>query len=341
MSAASLGGLSVIDRRHVLAGFGAALATSGLPIRSRAEARPKVLRLVLTNGLASQTGQGASVFAERIATLSGGRMRIEIFPSGVAGGELETTQDLAKGALDLTITSSAGYGAVAPKLGVFDIPFLFRDVAQARAVLDGPIGQKALADLESTGLVGLAWSENGLRHLTTTAVPVRTPKDLVGLKIRVPQSDAMITGFRALGADARPLPFPDVYGALSAGEFQGQENPLGNIAAANFDRVQRYLCLTGHIYSAAMLIMSRPAYDALSEQERTMLRTAARAATLAARETGDRTEASLTAELGKRGMTVITDVDRTAFAAAAHAANPQFEAQYGKPLLDAVRAVRS
>lgn len=329
-----------MNRRHVLAGCAAALSSLCLPGPARATGRVRVLRLAITNGLASQNGQGARVFAERVAALSGGRMRIEIYPAGVAGGELEVTQDVARNALELTITSSAGYGAVVPKLGIFDIPFLFRDVAQARAVLDGAIGQKALADLDGTGLVGLAWSENGLRHLTTAAVPVRSPKDLAGLKIRVPQSDAMIAGFKALGADARPLPFPDLYGALSAGEFQGQENPLGNIASANFDRVQRYLCLTGHIYSAAILILSRGAYETLSEGERGVLRTAAQAATLAARETGDRSEASLTAELAKRGMTVVADVDRAAFASAARVADAQFEAQYGKALLDAIRAVR-
>ncbi len=330
-----------MNRRHVLAGCAAAFSSLWLPGQVRAGGRIKVLRLVITNALASQTGQGATIFADRVAALSGGRMRIEIYPSAVAGGELETIQDVAKGALELALTSSVGYGSVVPKLGVFDIPFLFRDVAQARAVLDGPIGQKALANLDGSGLVGLAWGENGLRHLTTASVPVRSPKDLAGLKIRVPQSDAMIAGFKALGADARPLPFPDLYGALSAGEFQGQENPLGNIASAGFDRVQRYLCLTGHIYSAAMLIVSRAAYEALSDGERSVLRTAANAATQASREAGDRSEASLTAELTKRGMTVVADVDRAAFATAVRAADTQFEAQFGKPLLDAIRAVRT
>jgi TRAP-type transport system periplasmic protein len=333
--------LNVINRRHVLAGCGAALSTLGLPKPARATGRAKVMRLVITNALASQTGQGATVFAERVAASSGGRLRVEIYPAGVSGGELETTQDVAKNALELSIVSSVGFAMVAPKLGAFDIPFLFRDVAHARAVLDGPVGQKALTEVESGGLVGLAWSENGLRHLTTASVPVRSPKDLAGLKIRVPQSVAMITGFKALGADAKPLPFPDLYGALSAGEFQGQENPLGNIAGANFDRVQRYLSLTGHIYSAAMLIMSRQAYDLLSEDERTMVRAAARAATQAARETGDRNEARLTAELGKRGMTVIADIDRAAFTTAIRGADAQFETEYGKPLLEAIRAVRS
>lgn len=328
-----------MDRRQFIANSGALVSCLGLmPAGAMANARTRVFRITSTNGLASQTGYGAAAFAAQIAALSGGRLRVEIYPAGVAGGELEIAQDTARNALELTITSSVGYANLAPRLGVFDIPFLFRDVAHARAVLDGPIGQKALAEMEAAGLVGLGWAENGLRHLTTTSVPVTGPKDLAGLKIRVPQSEVMLAGFRTLGADAQPLPFPDLYGALSSGAFQAQENPLANIASANFDRVQRYLSLTGHIYSPAMLIMNRRAYEGLADEERAIFHTAARAAIQASREAGDRSEASTVAELKRRGMTVLADIDRSAFATASLAARGRFEAQFGKPMLDAIRA---
>lgn len=319
-------------------------AVAGLPLTglgysaAGASTRTRVFRIAVTNAIGSTTGQFATVFASELAALSGGRYRVEIYPSGVLGGELESTQDTANDALELVLTSSAGYANVAPKLGVFDIPFLFRDVGHARAVLDGPIGQEALADVERAGLVGVAWGENGLRHLTTANVPVRTPADLSGLKIRVPQSDVMIAGFKAFGADAKPLAFPDLYGALSSGEFQGQENPLPNIASANFDRVQKYLTLSGHIYSAAMLLMSKKVYGDLAEDDRAMLRRAARKAVQACRRFSDENEAGMIAELKRRGMTVIADIDRAAFTKAAQGAYGQFEAQFGKTLLDAIRS---
>ncbi|MGY2047965.1 DctP family TRAP transporter solute-binding subunit [Methylobacterium sp. JK268] len=328
-----------MDRRCFILGAISGLSF-GAAARSRAEASPRarVFRLAVTNATPSATGQFATAFASEIAASTGGRLRIETYPSGTLGGEFETTQDAAKGAMDLVITSSAGYANLVPKLGVFDIPFLFRDVGHARAVLDGPIGQKALGEVEPAGLVGLAWGENGLRHLTTTDVPVRSPRDLAGLKIRVPQSEVMIAGFKAFGADPRPLAFPDLYGALSAGEFQGQENPLANIASANFDRVQKYLSLTGHIYSPAMLLMARGLHETLSEEERALFRRAGRKAAQVCRRFSDESETKLLADLKGRGMTVIPDIDRAAFAAAAASAAGPFEAQFGKAVLDAIRA---
>ena len=328
-----------MDRRKFLVRAAAATSVLGLAQGLALSGTPsKVFRLAGTNNSASQTGAGAFAFAAEVATLSGGRLRVDVYPGGTAGGELETIQDTARNALELVIVSSAGYASIAPKLGVFDIPFLFRDVRHARAVLDGPIGKAALAQMEPAGLVGLGWGENGLRHLTTATVPVTSPKDLAGLKIRVPQSEAMLTGFKALGANAQPLPFPDLYGALSSGDFQAQENPLANILGSGFFRVQKYLCLTGHAYSAAMLVMSRAAYDGLSGDERAVLHKAARAAVQASRDTGDASDANAVAELERRGMTVLTDIDRSAFVAASLAAQGQFEAQFGKATLDAIRA---
>ncbi|MFE1597612.1 TRAP transporter substrate-binding protein [Methylobacterium sp. ID0610] len=328
-----------MNRRQFLSAGASALACIGLPPRpARAHIRPQVMRFSCSNGISSQQGQYAVAFAAQVQALSGGRLRIEVYPSSSLGGEAETIADTSKGVLEMTLVSSAGYAAVAPRLGVFDIPFLFRDVAHARAVLDGPIGQQALSEVEAAGLVGLAWGENGLRHLTTATVPVTKPEDLAGLKVRVPQSEIMVKGLKALGADARPLSFPELYGALSSGEFQAQENPLSNILSSNFDRVQKYLSLTGHVYSPAMLVMSRRAYDGVPEEDRPLLHRAARIAARTSRDYGDQSEASATAELKRRGMTVLTDIDRQAFMTASLRTQGEFEALFGPATLAAIRA---
>ena len=114
-------------------------------------------------------------------------------------------------------------------------------------MLDGPIGQELLKKFLAQNIVALAWGENGMRHITNSKHPISAPDDLKGLKLRVPQNEAMVQGFDALGADAHPLAFPDLYGALQTQRFDAQENPIATIIASKFYQVQRYLTLSGHI----------------------------------------------------------------------------------------------
>ena len=323
-------------RREFLATGGAAVALLGLG-RARAAPAVTVLRLGVTGSRASAIGAAGAAFAKSVESNCGGRVRVEVYPAGEAGGEVETFQDMRAGALEMSCSSSAAYASAATQLGIFDIPFLFRDVAHARGVLDGPIGQKALAALEPFGIVGLGWSENGLRHLTTSTRAVRSPKDLAGLKIRVPQSPVMVAGFKALGADAQPLPFPELYAALASGQFQAQENPLSTIKDSRFDRVQKYVCLTGHVYSPAAMMIAKRIFDALSPEDAQALRTAAAASAKASRDANDQAEISGVNELRARGMTVIADVDRAAFAAAIAGAQSEFEQRFGKEQIGAIR----
>ncbi|MBD8556090.1 TRAP transporter substrate-binding protein [Rhizobium sp. CFBP 8762] len=323
-----------------------AAAAITVPFVSQAHASPaltKVLKLGLSNGKGAQTDQMAQEFGRELSRLCGGSIRVEIYFGGALGGEKEMSEDLAAGTLDLAIASSAGYAAktIAPKLGVFDTPFLFRDLQHARAVLDGPIGEQALRDLYPAGIVGLCWGENGLRQVTTRDRPVRTPADLAGLKIRVPQSEVMVTAFKAFGADAQPMPFPDLYAALADGSFQAQENPVGNIKNANFDRVQTYLSITNHVYSPVALMVAKRTFDALTAEEQEAMMLAAKSAAPVSRQVNDKTEKADIKELERRGMTVITDVDRPAFVAAIQKSRSQFESMFGKTTLDAIQTFGS
>jgi tripartite ATP-independent transporter DctP family solute receptor len=325
-----------MHRRKFLAGAGAAttfLAGGG----AYAAARLTVLRLGFANPRNSQLGAGAAEFARSAEKNTGGRIRVELYPSSAAGGELEMFQDVASGALDLALTSSSVFTAISPDFTIFDIPFLFRDVAHARAVIDSEIGKAALAQMAPKGVMGLAWAEAGLRHLTTATKPVRAPSDLKGLKIRVPQSDVMVAGFKAFGTDVQSLPFPDVYPALASGSFQGQENSISIITSGNFDKVQHYLSLTGHVYTPAAFILSKHAHDRLSPEDRQALRMAAVDGGLASRTFADSTNKSGIEELRRRGMTIIEDVDRPAFVAAMAGVEGEFEKKFGKDKIDAIR----
>lgn len=326
-------------RREFLATGGAAMAALGL---RRAYAAPAanatVLRLGVTSGRESQLGAAAVVLAKNVEANCSGRVRVEIYPGAEAGGELEMCQDMRAGVLEMSCASSAGYASAATQLGVFDIPFLFRDAAHARGVLDGPIGRQALTALEPAGIVGLSWCENGFRQLTTSTRAVRSPKDLAGLKLRVPQSPVMVAGFKALGADVQPLPFPELYAALASGQFQAEENAFTTIMDSHFDRVQKYVCLTAHVYSAAVMMISKAAFDALSPEDGQALRNAAAAGAKASRDVNDKADVSAISDLRARGMTVVADVDRAAFAAAMAGAEGDFEQRFGKDQIDAIRA---
>jgi len=330
-----------ISRRYFLRSAAAATMTSGLSSRrafSAIQPQQQVLRMGFINPRDSQFGAGAVEFATYVERNCGGRLRVELYPAGETGGELEMCQDIAAGTLEMTFTSSAVFAAIAPELSIFDIPFLFRDLTHARAVMDGTIGQAALARLEPQGIVGLAWGENGLRHLTTFDRAVRRPEDLKGLKLRVPQSEVMVSSFKAIGADVHSLAFPELYGALSSGSFQAQENPIATIVAANFDKVQRYLCLTGHVYSPAAFLIAKRTFESLSAEDQAVLRTAGAAGSKASRAYLDQAEKSGLDELRRRGMKVVEDIDRVAFVASLAGLESQFQKQFGKDKIDAIRA---
>jgi tripartite ATP-independent transporter DctP family solute receptor len=329
----------VIQRRHFLVGAAAA-TTFGFPNirRAHANVQPQVLRIGTVNGRDTQFGAGVFEFASQVERNCGGRLRVEFYPSAATGGELEMCQDVAAGTLDMTFTSSAVFTAVAPELAIFDIPFLFRDVAHARAVFDGEIGKAALLRLEPQGIIGLGWGENGLRHVTTLDRPIRRPEDLKGIKIRVPQSDVMVAGFKAFGADVQSLPFPEVYAALSSGVFNSEENSVATILSTNFDKVQHYLCLTGHVYSPAAFLISKRVFASLQTEDQHALRAAATAGGKATRVFLDRTEKTTIEELQRRGMKLVEDIDRPAFAASLASIQGQLEKQFGKDKIDAIRA---
>ncbi|HLJ00990.1 MAG TPA: DctP family TRAP transporter solute-binding subunit [Bradyrhizobium sp.] len=330
----------MIRRRYFLTGAAATAVTFAAPNIRRAQAiiQPQVLRIGFTSPQETQFGTGAREFADHVERNCGGRLRVEIYPSSSVGGELEMVQDVSAGTLEMSFASSVVFASVAPELSVFDIPFLFRDITHARSVMDGEIGKAALKRLEPKGIVGLAWGENGLRHLTTADRAVHRPEDLKNLKLRVPQSAIMVASFKAMGADVHSLPFPELYAALSSGSFQAQENPIATVLAANFDKVQQYLCLTGHVYSPAAFLISKQVFDRISPEDQQTLHAAAVVGSKASRAFLDRTEKAALEELRRRGMKVVEDINRESFSASLASIEDEFQKQFGKDRIDAIRA---
>ncbi|WFT80820.1 DctP family TRAP transporter solute-binding subunit [Methylobacterium sp. CB376] len=320
----------------------AALAVLGLcsaVVGGRAEAQERVLRLGYLFSQASQLGAGAQRFAEEVAKRTGNGTRVELYPNGSVGGEVEMVEELRLGHLDMAFLTSAPFASLIPEFGVFDIPFLFRDARHAQAVLDGPIGQGYLRKFQQKGILALAWGENGMRHITNGKRPVTGPEDLQGLSMRVPQSDVMLAGFRALGVKAEPLAFPALYGALQSGRFDGQENPIAVITASHFERVQTHLTLSGHIYSWAAILIAKPAWEGLSPSEQRAFAEAARAGGEVSREVAGRAEKEGVEALRRAGMAVVASVDRAAFARRLEATNAEFGRRFGADLIQQIKSV--
>jgi TRAP-type transport system periplasmic protein len=187
------------------------------------------------------------------------------------------------------------------------------------------------------GIEALAWGENGFRHITNSKRPINTPADAKGLKVRTMENQVHMTAFRQLGVLPTPMAFTEVFTALQQGTVDGQENPIPVITSSKFAQVQKYLTLTGHVYSPAMILMAKSTYDGLSAGEQKMFKEAAAVAAKAMRDKVAAVEANGVAELRSAGMEVITDVDRTKFQEALEPAYAEYSKKFGKDKIDQIR----
>jgi tripartite ATP-independent transporter DctP family solute receptor len=317
--------------------FLAATLAIGFVASAAAQTTMKISISVAQN---SHQGVGIDVFAREVEKRTAGRYKVQTFYSGSLGGERESIEAVQLGTQELTFTSTGPVPNFVPEARILDIPFLFRDKAHARAVLDGPIGQDMLVKFESKGFRALAWGENGVRHMTNSKRAVNSPDDLKGLKMRTMENPVHVAAYKGFGIVPTPMAFPEVFTALQQGTVDGQENPLSVIMAAKFDQVQKHLSLTGHVYSPAIFLMSKGAFDKLSAADKTAFLESAKEAAKANRARVDEDDSKGVAELKSKGMSVVENVDKAKFVATLAPVNAEFEKQFGKETLDKIRAVK-
>ncbi|WP_144639093.1 TRAP transporter substrate-binding protein [Bordetella genomosp. 13] len=314
------------------------LASSALAATLPAAAQT-TLKMAYALSTSSHYGAGADAFAKSIEAAGGGKFKVQQFANSALGGEREVIEGLQIGTIDLAIVSTGATLNFVPETGVFDIPFLLRDLDHARKVLDSKIGQDMLAKFPSRGIVALAWGEQGFRHLTNNVRPVRTPADAKGLKIRTTENPIHITAFRQIGILPTPMAWPEVATALQQGTIDGQENPLSVITSAKLSQMQKYLSLTGHVYGPALVLMSGSVYDSLPDNQKAAFQQAGKDSAQAMRNFVDNIEKTGAEQLKKDGMQV-DQVDRAAFAAAVEPAYKEYYKKYDKKLIDAIRDVK-
>ncbi len=209
---------------------------------------------IVAVGAASNSLQGRSAakFAEDLQSKLGDAHTVEFYADGQLGDEKELMQKLRLGTVQFTLISSIMTN-VAPEFALFDMPFLVKDRAHLKAIDKEIVQTKLAPKAEGEGLHVISTWENGFRQITNNTRPINTPEDLKGLKIRTPSSEWRVAMFKEWGANPTPMSFSEVFVALQTGTMDGQENPLTNIVGANFQEVQKYLSLTGHVYSPAYL----------------------------------------------------------------------------------------
>lgn len=291
--------------------------------------------IVLKLGHVVATGHpyhaAATDFARLVGERTGGRVRIDVFPSGQLGpGEREEIEALQLGGIDLVVSGTAVMANFLRDFAVMDLPFLFRDYRQVDAVLDGPVGKALLERLDRAGLniTGLALWEQGFRHLSNSRRPVHTPADVRGLKIRVQENPIHVDAFNALGASATPMAWGEVYTSLQQGVIDGQENPLPVFTSQKIYEVQKHLALTGHFYAPAIIVASGKRFGELPADVReVMLRTAAEVSA-SMRERGRRAESEHLEQLKALGMQVTTP-DRAAFQRAMQPVYEKYRSRFG------------
>jgi TRAP-type transport system periplasmic protein len=298
------------------------------------------MRISISVAQNSHQGVAIDAFAREVEKRTAGRYKIQPFYSGALGGERESIEAVQLGTQELTFSSTGPVPNFVPDARILDIPFLFRDKAHARMVLDGPIGQEMLGKFEPKGFKALAWGENGVRHMTNSKRSVVAPDDLKGLKMRTMENPVHIAAYKGFGIVPTPMAFPEVFTALQQGTVDGQENPLSVIMAAKFDQVQKHLSLTGHVYSPAIFLMSKGAFDKLSAADKTAFLEAAKEGAKVGRARVDEDDSKGVAELRSKGMTVVESLDKSKFVAQLAPVNAEFEKQFGKANIDRIRNVK-
>ena len=269
-----------------------------------------------------------------------GRIKFQMFPGSVLGGEKEMIEQTQVGAIQLLRTSLGPVGPVVPEVDVFNMPFVFRDVAHMRKVIDGPIGQELLDKISASParLVALAWMDGGSRSLYTKK-PVRKPEDLKGQKIRMMGNPLFVDTMNAMGGNGISMGYGEVFSALQTGVIDGAENNPPSLYTANhFKAGARYYTQTNHLIIPEILVMSKVTWDKLAPADQALVKKVAREAQMEQRVLWDKATADYTAKLKAEGVEFIT-IDNRPFYEATKPVREKYGANYAS-LMKRIEAVK-
>jgi TRAP-type transport system periplasmic protein len=283
--------------------------------------------------------QGAVTVGAYLTKKFPGRIEFQHYPASQLGNEREILEGLRIGTIEMTTSGVAGIAE--PLFDIIDMPFLFRDRPHVYTVLDGPIGKEILDKNRDRSLVALGYWENGWRHITNNKHPINTPADMKGLKQRVVEHKIYLATMRALGANAIPIPYGELYTSLKTGVVEGQDNPLINIWTAKFYEVQKYLTLSGHVYSNNIVFVSRKFWDTMPADIQTGIREAVIEGAVHIRKESIKADKELVDKLKASGMLVNEIKDKGPFVEATKSVYDQFADIFPPELVKRIRDTQS
>jgi len=286
-------------------------------------------------------GKAANYFAKRVAELSHGKMEVKVFPNAQLGKDKVILRKMKFNTVQMAAPTFSKFTGLVPQLGLFSLPFIFKDENHLHKVLDGEVGQKLLNMVTKKGYVALAYWDNGFKEMSDSKRPLIKPDDARGLKFRVMDSKVLIAQFREIGAIPQPLPFSEVYSALQQGVVDGQENTISNIYTKKFYEVQKYMTMTNHGYLGYMVVMSKKFWNRLPNDMKKVVKQAIKEATAKERIWAKQLNESQLAEIkkyakdtGKLEIDYLTPAQRKVWEKRLSKIYPQFYSTIGKDLIE-------
>jgi len=286
-------------------------------------------------------GRGAAKFAELVGTKTAGRVTVDVYPASQLGNEKDLIDAVEMGTLEFALGGVAEWAKRYKPVIIFEGPFVYRDRDHFLKAYGSPVGQEVFEGLvKKNGARSLALMYYGTRHVTTGKTPAKTPKEMSGLKLRCPDQPLYVQVTRAMGARPTPMAFSEVYLALQQGVVDGQENPAATIATMKFYEVQKYLIKTAHIVSGVYIWTNEKFLTALPADLQKAIKEAATEAAAWANAGSFKLEDDFLKRLTEEYKMTLVEPDRQAFIEAAQPLLAEYETQWGKGLLEKVRAVK-
>jgi tripartite ATP-independent transporter DctP family solute receptor len=324
-------------RTHLPA-FGIALGAFVAALGSSAQAQ--TMKAADVHPVGYPTVVAVENMGKKLEAATQGRIKFQMFPGSVLGGEKEMIEQTQVGAIQLLRTSLGPVGPVVPEVNVFNMPFVFRNPAHMRAVIDGPIGDEVLDKITASPakLVALAWMDGGSRSLYTKK-PVRKPEDLKGQKIRMMGNPLFVDTMNAMGGNGISMGYGEVFTALQTGVVDGAENNPPSLFTANhFQAGAKYYTQTNHLIIPEILVMSRVTWDKLAAADQALVKKAAREAQMEQRELWDKYVVESVAKLKAAGVEFI-EIDNKPFFDATAPVRAKYGAQF-TALMERIQAVK-
>ena len=283
--------------------------------------------------------RGAQMFSDLVAERSEGKIKVDVYPNSTIGSSRDLVESMQIGAVDFALVPTTNVASFYAPLDIFYLPFLFRDSAHAYAVADGPIGQGLYDDMrQKIGIRTLAMYESGFRTITTRRTKIEEPSDMAGIKFRVVNNPLNVDTFKALGAIPTPVALSEVFTALQQGTVDGQDNPIGNVKAFGYDKVQDFITLSRHQWAGIMFLANERMWEAQPEHVQDLFQQAAKESEAWEREALNDEEAQYLAEMEEAGMTVtrLTPEQSQAFQDEMHGIWDDYRSKLGAELIESV-----